>query len=576
MRLYLRFLRYARPYWGLALLASLCFVASGFLGAYPVQLFKTAVDVAVGDVPGNPGTFYRLALSYLLLRLALGGVQLAESYLSKRLVQNLIDDLRSDLYAHMQSLSLGFYERRGAGDLMSRALGDVGAVAGGFMGPLTRLAGELTQLGWALYFLLRFDARLTGLALLVAPPLGYAVYLFGNRMRLLAGRYRVAESRLWSFLAENIGGIREIKAFTREDHELARFQGHTREINHLGLNDSLLNATLTFLTGLLFSLGETVILLLGGLSVYGGGMTAGKLTAFLMYLRLLYNPVITISRRYDQIQRTLASAVRVFEVLDKEPEIQERPGAAALPSLDGAVSFEGVTFGYQGAREVLHEVSFHVAPGERVALVGHSGGGKTTISKLIPRFYDPAAGCVRVDGVDLRDVTLRSLRQQIAVVFQEPCLFNASVRDNIAYGKLEAPDEAVVAAARAANAHEFVIDLPEGYDTLIGERGVRLSGGQRQRVALARALLRDPRILILDEATSAVDSETERLIQEAMSCLLQGRTSVVIAHRLSTVLHADQILVIEEGRIVERGRHADLLAAGGVYTRLYEEQFRGV
>ncbi|MFL7807332.1 MAG: ABC transporter ATP-binding protein, partial [Anaerolineae bacterium] len=384
MRLYLRFLRYARPYWWLALLASLAFVASGFLGAYPVQLFKAAVDVAVGDVPGEPGTFYRLALYYLLLRLALGGVQLAESYLSKRLVQNLIYDLRSDLYAHLQSLSLGFFETRGAGDIMSRALGDVGAVAGGFMGPLTRLAGELTQLGWALYFLLRFDARLTGLALLVAPPLGYAVYLFGNQMRLLAGRYRVAESRLWSFLAENISGIREIKAFTREEHELARFQGHTREINRLGLNDALLNATLTFLTGLLFSAGETVILLLGGLSVYGGEMTAGKLAAFLMYLRMLYNPVITVSRRYDQIQRTLASAVRVFEVLDREPEIKERPDATVLPPLRGALCFEEVGFGYQREREVLHEVSFTAAPGERVALVGHSGGGKTTIGKLIP------------------------------------------------------------------------------------------------------------------------------------------------------------------------------------------------
>jgi subfamily B ATP-binding cassette protein MsbA len=292
-----------------------------------------------------------------------------------------------------------------------------------------------------------------------------------------------------------------------------------------------------------------------------------------MYLRMLYNPVITVSRRYDQIQRTLASAVRVFEVLDREPEIQERPGATALPLLEGELCFEKVAFGYRPDRAVLHEVSFRAAPGEMIALVGHSGGGKTTISKLIPRFYDPRSGCVRVDGVDLRDVTLRSLRAQIAVVFQEPCLFNATVRDNITYGKLDATEDEVTAAARAANAHDFVAALPEGYDTLIGERGVRLSGGQRQRVALARALLQDPRILILDEATSAVDSETERLIQEAMGCLLAGRTSVVIAHRLSTVQHADQILVVEEGRIVERGRHDELLAAGGVYTRLYEEQF---
>jgi subfamily B ATP-binding cassette protein MsbA len=267
--------------------------------------------------------------------------------------------------------------------------------------------------------------------------------------------------------------------------------------------------------------------------------------------------------------------VRVFEVMDRPPGIEERPDAIVLPPLAGHLAFEGVGFCYQAERAVLHEVSFRVSAGEMVALVGHSGGGKTTIAKLIPRFYDPDGGTVQVDGIDVRDVTLRSLRQQIAVVFQEPTLFNASVRENIAYGRLEATEDEIVAAARAANAHEFIVDLADGYDTQIGERGMRLSGGQRQRVALARALLKDPRILILDEATSAVDSETERLIQEAMSGLLEGRTSVVIAHRLSTVLHADQILVIEEGRIVERGRHEELLASGGVYSRLFKEQFRG-
>jgi subfamily B ATP-binding cassette protein MsbA len=574
MSLYLRFLRYARPYWLVALAASLCFVVSGFLGAYPIQLFKRAVDVAVGDAPGDPAVFYWLALQYILLRVVLGGVQLAESYLSKRLVQNVIYDLRSHLYAHMQSLSIGFYETKGSGDIMSRALGDVGAVAGGFMGPLTRLAGELTQLGWALYFLLRIDPRLTLLSLVVAPPLGYAVYRFGNRMRGLAGQFRVAQSRLWSFLAENVAGIREIKIFTREAVELERFQERTRALNRLGLRDSVLNATLTFLTGFLFSAGETVILLLGGLSVYGGGMTPGNLTAFLMYLRLLYNPVITISRRYDQIQRTLAAAVRVFEVLDTPPEIQDRPDAIPLPPLGGEVRFEGVGFSYRPDREILHEVSFFAAPGQMIALVGHSGGGKTTIGKLIPRFYDPDEGVVRVDGRDLRTVALRSLREQVAVVFQESHLFNGTVRDNIRYGRLDATGAEIVAAARAANVHPFVLELPEGYDTVIGERGVRLSGGQRQRVAIARALLKDPRILILDEATSAVDSETERLIQEALSRLLRGRTSFVIAHRLSTVQHADQILVVEDGQIVERGRHDDLLAMGGVYSRLYAEQFR--
>jgi subfamily B ATP-binding cassette protein MsbA len=605
MNLYLRFLRYARPYWHLALAASICFIASGFLGAYPILLLKQAVDVAVGDAPGEASVFAWLALQYILLRVALGGVQLAESYLSKRLVQNVVYDLQGDLYAHLQSLSLGFYEAQGAGDIMSRALGDVGAVAGGFMGPLTRLAGELTQLAWALFFLTRIDPGLTAISLAVAPPLGYAVYRFGNRMRVLAGRYRVAQSRLWSFLAENLAGMREIQIFTREERELERFRERAQEINQLGLQDALLNATLTFCSGLLFSAGETVILLLGGLSVYGGKMTPGNFTAFLMYLRMLYNPVITVSRRYDQIQRTLASAVRVFEVLDTAPEVRDRPGAVPLPAIAGPaiagparageVRFEHVSFAYRPDREVLHDVSLCAAPGETIALVGHSGGGKTTISKLIPRFYDPDQGSVLVDGRDLRDVTLRSLRRQIAVVFQDAFLFNGTVRDNIAYGRPGAPQAEIVAAAVAANAHPFVTALPDGYDTVIGERGIRLSGGQRQRVTIARALLQDPRILILDEATSAVDSETERLIQEALSRLIHARpgasrprpgrprtadpapalrTSLVIAHRLSTIQHADQILVVEGGRIVERGRHADLLALGGVYSKLYNEQFR--
>lgn len=573
MDLYRRFLRYAVPHWRLGLAASVCLVVSGFLGAYPIQLFKKAVDVAVGDVHGTAATFYGLALQYILLRVALGGIQLVESYLAKKLVQNVVLDLRTALYAHLQSLSIGFYEARGAGDIMSRSLGDVGAVAGGFMGPLTRLAGELTQLAWALYFLLQIDARLTMLSLAIAPPLGFAVYRFGNRMRDLAFDMRRADSKLWSFLSESIAGIREIKIFVRERHELERFRENTREINRLGLQDSTLNATLTFFTGLLFSAGEMIVLLLGGLAVYGGTMTAGKLTAFLMYVRMLYNPVITISRRYDQTQRTLASAVRVFELLDTEPEIRDRAGAEDLSSVEGDVRFEDVCFQYRPEQEILHHVSFAAPPGAMVALVGQSGAGKTTLSKLIPRFHDPQEGVVRVDGRDIRDVTVASLRSQVAVVFQEPYLFNGTVRENIAYGKLDASEAEIVASAEAANVHPFVTELPGGYATVIGERGVMLSGGQRQRVAIARALLKDPRILILDEATSSVDTQTERLIQEALDRLLQGRTSFVIAHRLSTILHADQILVMEKGRIAERGKHAELLALGGAYSRLYHAQF---
>ena len=573
MKLYLRFLRYAKPYWVTALVASLCFIVSGFLGAYPIQLLKRAVDIAVGDAPGTVQSFYWLAAQYILLRVALGGVQLAEAYLSKKLVQRVVSDLQCDLYAHMQSLSIGFYETKDAGDLMSRALGDVGAVAGGFMGPLTRLIGELTQLAWALVFLTRIDARLTLVALAIAPPLGYAVYRFGDKMRATAWDMHLANSKLWAFFVQNIAGIREIKIFNREDVEVTRFRENTQTINRIGLKDATLNATLTFLTGLLFSAGETVILLLGGLSVYRAAMTPGNLTAFLMYVRMLYNPVITLSRRYDQTLRTLAAAVRVFELMDTPPEVQEKPGALALADVQGEIRFEHVDFHYRDDQEVLRDISFTAHPGQMVALVGHSGGGKTTLSKLVPRFYDPDTGRISLDGHDLRDVKLHSLRRHIAVVFQESFLFNGTIRENIAYGNLDATEDQILTAAQAANVHDFVMALPEQYETVIGERGIKLSGGQRQRVAIARALLKNPRILILDEATSSVDSETEGLIQDALDRLLADRTSIVIAHRLSTILHADQILVIEDGHIVERGTHIELLTQNGIYSQLYHAQF---
>jgi subfamily B ATP-binding cassette protein MsbA len=573
-RVYLRLLRYARPYWAIALAASGCLGVSGFLSAYPILLLKKAVDVAVGDAAGNARTFYVLALQYLALRAILGGVQLAESYLSTKLVQNVVLDLRGDLYAHLQSLPVSFYETKGSGDIMSRALRDVGAMAGGLVGPLTRLAGELTQLGWALFFLLRIDPRLTLLSLVVAPPLGYAVHRFGIQARNLAWQLGGAHSAFWSFLAQNIAGMREIKIFGREQHELQRFQANARAIDRLGLEDAILNATLTFLTGLLFSLGEMVILLFGGLSTYRGALTLGNLAAFLMYLRMLYNPVITLGRRYDQSQRTLVSAARVLDLFDVEPEPGDCPGAQEV-AIHGEVRFEDVSFRYRPEQEVLHHVSFVAAAGETIALVGPSGGGKTTISKLIPRLYDPDEGRVLVDGQDARDLPLCALRAQIAVVFQEPFLFNATIRENIAYGRLEATGQEIVAAAEAANAHPFVVGLPEGYETIVGERGVKLSGGQRQRIAIARALLKDPRILILDEATSAVDAESERLIQEALERLRRGRTSLVIAHRLSTILHADKILVIEGGQVVESGTHADLLASGGTYSKLYTTSIPG-
>jgi len=368
--------------------------------------------------------------------------------------------------------------------------------------------------------------------------------------------------------------MNEIQSFVREDYESKRYRRQSRKLMRRNLLAvrmvNIFRPTISALRGA----GVAGVLLYGGIQVYQGALKPGDLVAFLLYTRMVYNPVVNLSLIYDTLQQALASAERVFEILDRRPKIKDTPQAIKMPQMAGAVEFRNVFFSYGRNEAVLEQINFAVQPGEVVALVGPSGGGKTTLVKLICRFYDPTRGQVLIDGRDIRTVTLSSLRRQVGVVFQESFLFHGTVRENISYGKLSASYEEIVAAAWAANAHQFIVNLPDEYDTAVGERGEQLSGGERQRVTIARALLSDPRILILDEATSSVDAEAEMLIQSALERLMEGRTTFIIAHRLSTVINADRIFVLAEGKIVEQGTHYELLAAGGLYAGLYETQIQ--
>ena len=419
------------------------------------------------------------------------------------------------------------------------------------------------------------DWKLTFITLITVPLVGQAMNIFGKKLKKSGIVIQERLADINSLLQESISAVRVVKSFVRERHEIARFHRQNElnfqaEMKNVQLT-SLLTPTVEFLAAITV----TFILWIGGYEVVQGDLTAGALVAFLTYAVNLANPVKRISRIYGTVQRAMAAADRVFDVIDMEETIHDKEGAVPLPEIEGRVAVKDVSFSYKEGAPALSHVSLEASPGQLIAFVGPSGAGKSTIANLIPRFYEVNEGVIEIDGHDVRDVTLDSLREQIGIVPQETMLFSSSVRENIRYGRLDATDEEIEEAARAANAEEFILQLPEGYETKIGERGLNLSGGQRQRIAIARAILKNPRILILDEATSALDTESEKIVQAALDKLMVGRTSFAIAHRLSTIFNADCIYVIDGGHIVEQGTHEELLAAGGLYSTLYNIQFRG-
>ena len=567
-----RLLGELRPY-GRQLILALVLVVLGALSqAGGPWLIGRAIDRSIlgGDPPGLARIMLLLLGVYIVGTLASRGqIQQIGS-----VGQSILASLRERIFERLLRLPLGYFDRRPVGDLMSRVTNDVDTLNQLLSQGLTQLLGSLFSLIGIVVAMLLLDWRLALVCFTIIPAMLLTNVYFARRARRAFRTTRETVGSITAGLQEEIVGVREAQAFNRTETNIERFR--ERNAANRTANVEAVTITSAFVPAIdvLSTLSTAVVIGYGGYLVVTGTLTVGLLTAFLIYVQQFFRPIQLASQVYTQAQAALAGAERIYNVLDEPREPSDPPGTPQLYSVEGRIEFERVTFAYEQGRPVLEDIDFHVEPGQTVALVGPTGAGKTTIANLIPRFYDVSAGTVRVDDHDVREVERRSLRGQIATVLQEPFLFSGTIAENIRYGRMEATREEVEAAARAASAHSFIAALPDGYDTELGAGGGRLSQGQRQLLSFARAVLANPRILILDEATSNVDTRTEALIQEALGTLLKGRTSIVIAHRLSTIRNADLILVIEAGRIAERGNHVSLLARGGLYADLYRRQFR--
>ncbi len=591
-----RALPYLKNYWAITLGAfvSLVLVTAANLAA--PQVLRIIIDqgIAAGSVP----VLVWASLALVGVALVRGVFTFTQGFWSEKASQGVAYDLRNNLFAKLQSLSFSYHDRAQTGQLMTRITSDVEQVRTFISMGLLQMFSATALLVGSITALVLMNWQLALITVLTVPAMTVIISYFMRIMRPLFSQIQARLAALNTVLQENIAGARVVQAFAREPHEWQRYSAANQELLEVNVRTVRGMANAFPLVFLIANLGTLAVIWYGGYQVIGGTLSIGELVAFNTYLSLLTMPLMMIGMIAAQLTRAAVSAERIFEVLDAEIEVRDRPGAVPLPPISGRVVFENVSFGYglKSAERspasnaeraapraapsepdglILRDVSFTAEPGMTVAIMGETGSGKSTIINLIPRFYDVTAGRVLIDGHDVRDVTVASLREQIGIVLQDTTLFSGTIRDNIAYGRPDATDEEVFAAAKAAQAHEFITSFPDGYNTVIGERGVTLSGGQRQRIAIARALLRDPRILILDDSTSAVDAETEYQIQQALETLMKGRTSFVIAQRISTVRAADLILLLDKGRIVAQGTHDDLLRDSPLYGEIIDSQFGG-
>ncbi len=571
LRIILRLLTYLRPYWRrMAVAFGLMLIASALALAAP-YLIKVAIDqpIAQGDTAGLARIALLAAATFVGLYLASAGQQYLLSWVGQRVLANL----RAQLFLHLQNLSLGYHDTHIIGVTLSRVINDVAVINELLSQGLVTLIGDTLLLVGIVIVMLSMSPRLALLTFCAVPLMLLATMAFARRAKRAFRQTRSRIAAVVGDLAEDLSGIRVIQAFAQEDVSRERFDEVNRENRDAYIAAMSLSFVYLPTVEFLSMLATGIVLWFGGNAVARGELTLGVVVAFLAYVTRFFQPIQELSQLYTTMQAAMAGGERVLDLLDTQPEVLDPPDAVEMPPITGRVELRDVSFSYRGDARVLHHVSLVIEPGQTVALVGPTGAGKTSIANLIARLYDVTEGAVLVDQFDVRCVTQQSLRRQMGLVPQDPFLFSGTIADNIRFGRLDADDGAMQGAARLANAHDFIVGLPEGYGTEILEGGVNLSIGQRQLICIARAVLADPRILILDEATASVDTVTERLIQEALRRLLRGRTAIVIAHRLSTILHADQICVVQAGRIVQRGRHEQLLAQGGLYRDLYERQF---
>jgi len=567
MSTFARFRPFLKPYLFRMMLAGLLVMTVAAVNLALLRLAGALWDVIT--VQHDAGRMNNLIALFLGLVVIQGLCSMGHSYLTASVSQHIVADFRRHLFAHLQTLSVGFFARRRTGELLSRLMNDVTVIQSVVTETPIDTAKQLVTFVGGIGFLLAMNWRLCLLILVLLPLLVFVAKLFGRRLKSLSTSIQDQTAALSTLIEEVIAGIRVVKSFVQTTREEARFSAQVEQSLSLTLRRAGIMAVFIPVISLLTFSAAAAVLWYGGRQVIDGAVSPGELFAFVLFAGILIGPFSSAARVFAQIREAQGATARVFEILDTYPEIRDLPNAIALPAVSGHIAAEHVSFTYDARQPVLTDVSFGSKPGELVAIVGPTGAGKTTVMNLLHRFYDPTAGRITVDGIDLRQVTLESWYRQIALVPQETILFGGTILDNIRYGNRDATEEAVKEASRAAYAHDFIMGFPDQYQTLVGEKGINLSGGQRQRIAIARAVLKNPRILLLDEATSSLDTESERLVQEALEHLMKGRTTVVIAHRLTTIQRADRILVLDKGRVVESGTHGELMARQGLYHYLY-------